>query len=969
MTTTAPLKPSGYVEDSVYWSAALAAFGEQVPDLMWPTSNWTYSQMRRDPQLAGILKAYTLPLRRSSWAIDPTGCRPEVAALVADDMGLRIKGDDEPGSARVRGVSWGDHLRAALLSLTYGHMGFEVLAEVRNSQYRLVSLSERMPYTIGQIRINADGGLAGVDQLPLPGDDVPQLSGDQLLWYVHEREGAAWQGNSLLRPAFAPWLFKREMQRVLATSNRRFGMGVPVMRALPGTDPTQAQGQVAAQMAQSIRVGEEGGAAVPPGYILELIGLSGSVPDTQGFIDWLNQEMSRSALTGFMDLGNTPNGSRALGQSFIDLFLLAIQAVADEIADTATRQIAARLVRWNFGEDEPVPQVVVGDVGASHQVTAEAISALVRFGAIQPDPALDQFLRREYKIPDRTTPYTEPLPPAAPVQPHSSHASAPAATPAPPRPKRARHRVAAAAAPLRREPTPAETTSGANFSDMQQQWQDARDDVQSQWPDLVAPAVAALALLAGKAVAAGLIADLGTLAVADTVVAPISAAVAAAMLTLANQAADDVVTEAASQGVTIPAGVVDSDLIDDAAEAAVQVIISGYANGAARKAMLLAGPDATEAAIAAAVTESLDALSASGDTGWVSTSVASALSVAQHAGRMATLEVAEPQPTYTASEVLDQYICAECLKIDGTVFADRADAFHAYPTGRYRSCLGADRCRGTVIGLWVAVPTAPKPKPKTIEPVTPEPATPDPAAPAIPPAEPTLADHIASGVTAAHQLGGGMSARTELVTFADGSHAVRKTVLNDDVRDPVDTQDAEELSAKFAATLGVDAPEVVRTAPNEVYLAYVADGVTGMERYGVISNNTDVDALAATDAGRRLGLFDVAQGNVDRNGGNWIVDDSGNLTAIDHGLAWMVDEPGYDALQITTGPNNVFAFHLANADYGSRNYSAADVEHVRTTLNGIEAEFTRLNRGDWLTAALARLDALAASATGDGSLF
>lgn len=700
MTQSAPTKPSGYVEDSVYWSVALAQFGEMVPDLMWPTSNWTYSQMRRDPQLAGILKAYTLPIRRASWSLDPAGCRPEVAALVADDMGLRLKGDDEPGAARVRGVSWGDHLRAALLQLVYGHMGFEMLAEIRNDQARLVSLSERMPYTIADIRINPDGSLLGVDQWKIPGiKDKPELTGDALLWYCHEREGAAWQGNSLLRPAFAPWLFKREMQRVLATSNRRFGMGVPVLEALAGSSPTPLQEQAAQQMASSIRVGEEAGATTSPGYALKLIGLTGSVPDTQGFINWLNQEMSRAALTGFMDLGQTPNGSRALGQSFIDLFLLAIQAVADDIADTATRQIAARIVKWNWGTDEPVPHVIAGDVGASHQVTAEAISALVRFGAIQPDPALDQFLRREYKIPDRTVPYVEPLPPAAPVQPASSHASAPPT----PRLKRARHRVTAAAVPLRRELTSVEAASGADFGDIQQQWQDARTDLQSQWPDLVAPIVALLALLAGEAVASGALAALGALAVSDADMAPVTAAVAEAMTTIATQAADDVVTEAVSQGVTIAAGVIDTDRIHEAAGAVVQTIVSGYANSASRAALLLAAPGAIAAVVGAAVTASLDALTSSGSTGFVSTSLASALSLAQHEGRMATFDAAPDQPKYTASEVLDWGICENCEEIDGTVFKDREDALSAYPTGRYRLCLGLDRCRGTVLGLWSEV--------------------------------------------------------------------------------------------------------------------------------------------------------------------------------------------------------------------------------------------------------------------------
>jgi hypothetical protein len=185
--------------------------------------------------------------------------------------------------------------------------------------------------------------------------------------------------------------------------------------------------------------------------------------------------------------------------------------------------------------------------------------------------------------------------------------------------------------------------------------------------------------------------------------APVIAAVAEAMTTIATQAADDVVTEAAEQGVTIGAGSADTDRIHEAASAVVATIIAGYASSASRTALLLAGPAATAAAIGAAVTVGLNALTSSGDTGFVSKSLGSALSLAQHEGRMATVDAAEVAPELIASEILDAAICDPCEEIDGTVFADRAAAEAAYPTGRYRECLGADRCRGQIITRWTKV--------------------------------------------------------------------------------------------------------------------------------------------------------------------------------------------------------------------------------------------------------------------------
>lgn len=405
--------PTGYTSDEVIYKSIWADAQELVPELVWPESNRTYSLMRRDAHLAAILTAYCLPIRRATWQVNPAGCRPEVVQVVADDLGLPIAGNDEPTAARVRGVSWPDHLRTALLHVVYGHMAFELGAEVNAAgQARLTTLAERMPHTIVNIEVERDGSLLAIEQFAVPGMEThPMITADRLLWYAHDREGAAWQGSSLLRPAYAPWLLKREMLRVAATSNRRFGMGVPtVVWDTNITNLTPAQYEAGQAAASAARVGDQAGLTLPPGARLELIGLSGSVPDTVGFMRFLDQQMSKMALTGFLDLSESTHGSRALGREFVDLLFLGIQAIGEYAADAITRQVAARLVAWNWGPDEPVPAVTVGDVGASHEVTAESLGHLLQSGALQADPALDAYVRKEYSLPERVTPWVQPQP-------------------------------------------------------------------------------------------------------------------------------------------------------------------------------------------------------------------------------------------------------------------------------------------------------------------------------------------------------------------------------------------------------------------------------------------------------------------------------------------------------------------------------------------------------------------------------
>ena len=334
---TAPTSVKGYVDPyalDTRWGSFYTDLLEHVPDLLFPGSIPVYARMRRDPQLSAILQGWTLQLRRAQWQVDPAGCRDEVVRQVADDLGLAVAGDDQPGAARLRGVSWNEHLRAALTMLPFGFSAFEMQADVSDGRARLEGLFERPQWTIPHIHVDGKTGeLEGISQDGMTNLDMPQIPADRLVWYAHDREGANWAGTSLLRACYASWFMKEEMRRVHGISNKRWGAGVPVMEALPGTNPTPAQMTEAMQMAAAAQAGMQAGAASPPGFTLKLMGLSGSVPDTLAFIRWLDQQMSRTALMGMLDLGETPNGSRALGETFVDSFLLALEATAEHVAD------------------------------------------------------------------------------------------------------------------------------------------------------------------------------------------------------------------------------------------------------------------------------------------------------------------------------------------------------------------------------------------------------------------------------------------------------------------------------------------------------------------------------------------------------------------------------------------------------------------------------------------------------------
>lgn len=738
---------TGYVDDTSVYGSAYSSLMEQVPELDPMLAPYVYARMRRDPQLQAVLQACTLPITRASAAVDPAGCRDEVARAVADDLGLPLLGEDDPGPARRRGVMWPQHIGSATRTRNvYGYAPYALEAQDDGSRTRLVGLYERLPHTIREIQTDPASGelirarqdrTAQIDttsstRTRQPQGPPPWLNRDALAWYVRDREGSNWRGVSLLRAAYGPWLLKHEMWRVHAIGNRRHGAGHLNLEALPGTNPTPLQMQQAAAMAAAARAGDQAGGASPPGFRWRLSGLEGSVPDTLGFITYLDQQMSRMALAGMLDLGNTPNGSRALGSEFVDLFMLALQGDADDIANTTTADAAVRIVDWNWGEDEPAPRVVIGDVGADHAVTAEALQLLLDSGALQPDAELDAYVRRGWRLPARVdqgkvaTPIfkydldagtatvndrraqlgLDPTPggdvPAAlylenlGLSPADAQAQAPAvmaALTAAGRKHAREVKVAAKAANgLRRQPTAVEARAATDFVAVQQDWQMALDLLLDDWEDITAAQREQVVAQVRTAVEDGTTVDLAAMAVDTAAAADL---LHTHMADVADDSAARMAGEARSQGVTAPTGEPDDDRLHDLATTVAALMGGGLVASAARKALQVWTPDATADQVAGAVETHLASLTDAS----LRDNLGPALTTAQNEGRLSTLANA-PAATYVSSEILDANTCTTCAAEDGTEYGSLGEASAAYANGGYVDCEGRARCRGIIVAVW-----------------------------------------------------------------------------------------------------------------------------------------------------------------------------------------------------------------------------------------------------------------------------
>ncbi|WP_136054346.1 DUF935 family protein [Microbacterium sp. K24] len=401
---------TGYQVDSTLpgWMNWVAETNEENPDLQWPRSINIFDRMRReDPQVKSVLRAVTLPIMRTEWAIDGTGCRPEVVAHIAADLGLPIKGQPPTAPLRTKGrFSFKEFLRLALLSLVYGHSYFEQVYDQSKGATHLAKLAWRPPRTITNIEVARDGGLVAIEQGGLMGSGKVRIEVDDLVAFVHEREGANWLGESLLRSAYKMWILKDRVLRIQALTAERNGLGMPVFTV--GEPPEGEFDEMVAwldaeikrglEIVKQARAGEAAGVSLSKGSTFQFVGVSGKLPDTDKPIRYYDEQIARAVLAHFLNLG-TETGSWALGSTFANFFTDSLNAVAQNIADVIQQHVIEDLVDLNWGPDEPAPRLVPAAIGEQQQITAEAIKVLIESGAVTVDDGLRAYVRDKFGLP------------------------------------------------------------------------------------------------------------------------------------------------------------------------------------------------------------------------------------------------------------------------------------------------------------------------------------------------------------------------------------------------------------------------------------------------------------------------------------------------------------------------------------------------------------------------------------------
>lgn len=316
--------------------------------------------LRNSPVVGALRLAIEMPVRDIDWQ------------FVSD------QGDDDPRVQLLNDAldnmshTWQDHLIDALLMTFYGWSMFTITYERVGGRMLWRKFKMLGHDTVQRWLIAPDGGLDGVQQWPhLWPSPIPI---ERMVVYRFRKTRNNPEGESILRPAWVPWYYLKNMQQIEAIGIERNLKGLPVIYPPFGADMSDGgtDKTIAQQMVRNLRTDEQGGVTMPAPvgeaphqqWRLELLspGTQGNAVDTDMVISRYEKRILMSALAQFLMLGQDNVGSLATFEGANDFFTMAVNSIADNIADTFSKYAVTRLLRLN-GMDPDGVQLVHSPAG------------------------------------------------------------------------------------------------------------------------------------------------------------------------------------------------------------------------------------------------------------------------------------------------------------------------------------------------------------------------------------------------------------------------------------------------------------------------------------------------------------------------------------------------------------------------------------------------------------------------------
>lgn len=386
-------------------------YEEYLRDLTGKDAADVYDKMRRsDPKIKMISNAMKNPIAAASWEIislenEETNIGEHQRLLIEHILFNDL------------GKTWDRFVRESLSMIEFGYSLFEVTykAEIGDPVFGayngIKSLSFRSQRTIEKWNIERSGELKSVQQQAF-GDDqkVVNIPAKYLLHFAIDMEGDNFEGISILRPAYGPWLRKNEFLKLLAAGIEKYAIPIPTLEVPAGKEQSEeykrAKDSLRAYVSNRCNY-----LTVPAGWKLDLTTNTFDAQKIRDVIDGENVEIVNAALANFLELGQSGSGSYSLGTDLSDFFLGGLEYVADQITETINRTLIPTLVKLNFPDGKVRVQLKHSGIrDKAGKELADVVTGLVREGVIESDDRLERSLRKRFNLPEKDKESTRQAP-------------------------------------------------------------------------------------------------------------------------------------------------------------------------------------------------------------------------------------------------------------------------------------------------------------------------------------------------------------------------------------------------------------------------------------------------------------------------------------------------------------------------------------------------------------------------------
>lgn len=299
------------------------------------------NEMRlNSPIIGALLSAIEQSIRKVTWTLSSETGEEDPRIELWEAQVDKLEG------------GFGNWVSEALTMLPFGFSLFEIVWARTDAGVIASKFAPRGQDTVHRWLLGKAGEFEGFVQQAEPYYQLVEIPSEKLIHLKTRSEKGNPEGRSILRAAWLPYYYAKNIMQIEAIGIERDLAGMPVIKLPDGantdTNTSTSDASKAAKIVRNLRNDEQAGVVLPFGWDLQLLSTGGSRQfDTDKIIQRYESRMLMSSLAQFLMLGQGETGSFALSRDQTDLFNMSVNTTADTIADALNSQFIPRLMRLN----------------------------------------------------------------------------------------------------------------------------------------------------------------------------------------------------------------------------------------------------------------------------------------------------------------------------------------------------------------------------------------------------------------------------------------------------------------------------------------------------------------------------------------------------------------------------------------------------------------------------------------------